>query len=173
MDDIDNLNSLAIKYGADKWGKHHYTPYYATLFENRKKVRKVIEMGTGEGASLYMWRDFFPRAMIYGADIDPTRVTSVLSRMKIIGCDQSKEGDLIHLIHKTGNDIDLFVDDGSHLPQDQLFTCLTVMPMLRKDAIYVIEDVADPTIKDHILEYKCSLIRVGKRYDDQLIICRK
>lgn len=171
---MNNLDKLALKYRADKWGKHNYTPVYFDIFGARiNTVKKVVEIGTGEGASIAMWADFFPYAKIYGADIDPQRVTlKPQARIEIIGCDQSKEQDLINLVARTGINVDLFVDDGSHLPQDQLFTCLTVMPYLSKKVIYVIEDVADSTIVDHLNEYNVELVRVGKRYDDQLVIVR-
>ena len=171
---MNDLDTLALKYSADKWGKHHYTPVYYDIFKARRNtVKKVIEIGTGEGASIAMWADFFPYARVYGADIDPKRVTlKSHSRIEIIGCDQSKEQDLINLVARSGTNIDLFVDDGSHLPQDQLFTCLTVMPYLSKKTVYVIEDVADPSIVNHLNEYGCQTIKVGKRYDDRLVIVR-
>src|SRR5260221_5176203 len=89
------LCKLAYKYGTDKCPqlKHCYTPYYHQLFKGRQKtVKKVLELGIGyyktikeqeavydrklkryyqKGASLKMWRDFFPNAQIFGADIQP------------------------------------------------------------------------------------------------------
>ena len=173
---MNELDKLAIKYGADKWGKHHYTPVYYDLFKDRKEtVRKVIEMGTGEGASLFMWNDFFPIAQIYGADIDPKRVTLPLiyPRIIITKCDQTSMDDLIDLLNLTDSDIDLFVDDGSHKPEDQIYTCLQILPSLDKGAIYVIEDVADPSISEKLKRYNPEVIKVGKRYDDRLIIIKK
>ena len=81
---MTELCDLAYKYGSDKCPqiKHHFTEWYYQEFVSRKEsVRKVVEIGIGElgienpanckiGASLYMWRDFFPNAMIYGIDID-------------------------------------------------------------------------------------------------------
>lgn len=164
---------LALKYGADKWGKHHYTPVYYDLFKDkREKVKKVVEIGTGEGASMKMWRDFFPKAKIYGADIDIKRVPEIYSRMSLVSCDQTKESDLKNLLKETGKNINLFVDDGSHKPEDQVFTCNKLMPLLKKGVIYVIEDVADPSITKQLDAWDWELVRVGKRYDDQLIIVR-
>ena len=173
---MNDLDKLAIKYGADKWGKHHFTPVYYDLFKNRQKtVKKVIEMGTGEGASLAMWNDFFPNAEIYGADIDPKRVTLPLiyPRITITKCDQTSQDDLIDLLNLTDSDIDLFVDDGSHKPEDQIFTCLQILPSLDKGAIYVIEDVADPSIAEKLKRYNPEVMKVGKRYDDRLIVIKK
>lgn len=169
---MDKLTELAKKYKADKWGKHHYTPIYFDLFKD-KQVKKVIELGAGEGASLRMWRDFFPEAQIWGADNQPNRIFQE-KRISVLFVDQTIEDDLINLIHFTGSDIDLFIDDGSHKPEDQVFTCLKVFPLLNKGTAYVIEDVADPTIVDRLpAKWKATLLRVGKRYDDQLVIIQK
>ena len=171
---MDNLTSLAIKYKADKWGKHHYTPVYYNLFKDRRdSVKKVIEIGTGEGASLFMWRDFFPHATIYGADNDKVRATRDYGeRIVPILCDQTSQNALQRLLKITDVSIDLFVDDGSHKPEDQVFTFLEIFPKLTKGAMYVIEDVANERIIN-IMQNKCYMLTVGSRYDDRLIICQK
>lgn len=170
---MNDLDKLAIKYGADKWGKHHYTPVYFDLFKDRRQtVKKVVEIGAGEGASLFMWQDFFPNAKIYGGEIDPNRCF-ISNRIKIKQCDQTSQDDLIDFINLTDSDIDLFVDDGSHEPEDQLFTCLQIFPGLDKGAIYVIEDVADVSIVEKLKRYNPWIIEVGKRYDDRLIVIIK
>lgn len=170
---MDLLTDLAIKYKADKWGKHHYTPIYFDLFQDKRdSVKKVLEIGAGEGASLRMWKDFFPNAMIYCGEIDINRVF-IEDRIRIIKCNQSFSDDLFKLISLTGRYIDLFVDDGSHKPEDQIETCLIVMPMLKQDVIYIIEDVADDKVIDSLKQfYDCEVKKVGDRYDDKLIIVR-
>lgn len=170
---MDELTNLAIKYGTDKWGKHKYTPYYHKLFKGMKKyVKKVVEVGAAEGAGLRMFREYFPNAMIYGAEIDKKRIFKE-DRIEVIECDQSKVKDLAKLLDKTGFDIDIMIDDGSHKPKDQVLTALTVLPLIKKEAIYVIEDVADPTILEYFEDdYACEIVKLSKRYDDRLLIIR-
>lgn len=156
------LCKLAFKYGSDKRihrGKHSYTQYYYKLLKGiRNKVKKVLEIGIGEkAASLRMWQDFFPNAKIYGADYRESFLINA-SRIESILCDQRRGNHLKNLIEKTGPDIDLVIDDGSHRPRDQVFTCLTLMPLLKKDAIYVIEDVDDHSITERLTQYD---VRVG------------
>jgi len=179
---MDKLSKLGLKYGTDKIGKHNYLLVYYNLFKNRREsVGKVIEMGIAEGASLAMWNDFFPNAMIYGADIQPERVTLELKypRIQIQKCDQSSQSDLIELLNETGSDIDLFIDDGSHKPEDQLFTALRLLEILDKGVVYIIEDVKSIGVAVAIQEalryndYKVEIIECGKRYDDRLVICQK
>ena len=172
---MDKLTELAIKYKTDKWGKHHYTPHYYEMFRNnskRRRVKKVLEIGVGEGAGLRMFRDFFPNAMIYAADNKVGRLFKE-NRIKVFLCDQSKGHDLIYLFGNVGLDMDLVIDDGSHKPKDQVYTCMSVMPRLKKDCIYVIEDVADISILEPISKiYSTNTIECGERYDDRLIVVK-
>ena len=173
------LCELAFKYRSDKCpqrGKHTYTPYYYNLLRRRRNsIKKVLEIGIGwKAASLKMWRDFFPNAQIYGADyrkdllVKQDRIDSVL-------CDQRRSTHLQSLINKIGPDIDLVVDDGSHRPHDQVFTCLTLMPLLNKKVIYVIEDVADPGIVNKLRNYDVEIPFIEqprKRYDNRLVVVK-
>lgn len=168
------LCKIAYKYGTDKCPKihHSYTPFYYEFLKNKQQsIKKVLELGVGRptdmvwrrsrhyqmGASLYMWRDFFPNAQIYGADILPETVFRD-DRIETFLCDERKKKDMEALIEKTGSDIDLFIDDGSHATRHQIFACLTLMPLLKKDVIYIIEDVKHPdTLKKALNEYDCYM----------------
>jgi len=148
------LCELAEKYGADKCPQigHQYTPFYYELFKDKRNdIKKVFEFGVGNmrqykfipnytvGASLHMWRDFFPNAQIYGGDIVPESVFKD-ERLETFLCDERDKEQVIELIKKVGEDIDIFIDDASHHVHDQRFLCETVMPLLKKDVIYIIED---------------------------------
>ena len=177
---MDTLTELAIKYNTDKWGKHTYTPYYFDLFKERRNiVKKVLEIGTAEGASLLMWRDFFPNATIYGAEIDPERVKLMegQKRINVIKCDQTSEADLKNVITHTGTDIDIIIDDGSHVLEDQVFSCKTLMPMLQKHVIYIVEDVKlwstlSRSLTKYVLEIPKLIRTRHKRRDNYLVVVR-
>jgi len=165
MGNITPLCKIAYKYGTDKCPQinHSYTPFYYHLLKHRRTtVKKVLELGVGcnksttfmrrrknvdtiIGASLYMWRDYFPNATIYGADKEPESLISD-DRIKTFYCNERNEEDLKNLIRQTGCDIDLFIDDGSHHRRDQLYTCTVLMPLLDKNVTYVIEDVIHPSL---------------------------
>lgn len=186
------LCQLAYKYGTDKCPQieHTYTPFYFELLSGRRQsVKKVLEIGVGNsvdmdhvvklkgsyrlGASLYMWRDFFPNAQIYGADIQPETLFED-KRMKTYLCDQSQKEDLIHLIENTGSDIDLFIDDGSHRLEHQIFTCQILMPLLKKNVIYVIEDVihSRKVVRD-LNQYECWVPQISKQgRNNQLVVVK-
>lgn len=173
------LCELAYKYGTDKCPqlKHSYTPFYHELFKDRREsVKKVVEMGIGyyktiqevaviydgqlkryyqKGASLKMWRDYFPNAQIYGADIAPETLIENERIMSFV-CDETKEEQIVNLINQTGQDIDIFIDDGSHKWHHQAYLAKTVLPLLKKDVVYIIEDVGFPShLRQALKEYEC------------------
>jgi hypothetical protein len=177
----DRLSKLAYKYGSDKCPqiKHTYTPFYYGLLNNKRKlVKKVLEVGIGchktmehvavifdrgekrsyqKGASLKMWRDFFPNAQVYGADIEPEAIF-IDERINTFRCDTRYKPNIEDLIKLTGADIDLFIDDGSHDWRDQIFLAKAALPLLKKDIIYIIEDVGyTQLVIDGLREYKCSV----------------
>ncbi len=186
LNNSDPLSQLALKYLSDKCPqiKHPFTPYYFELLKDkRKSFKKVLEIGIGyremalqwrdyrTGASLLMWRDFFPSAHIYGIDVLPQtlyngrHITSLL-------CDQTNKDDLYKLTSTIGSDIDLIIDDGSHKTADQIFSCLTLMPIINKDIIYIIEDVSEPDkIIDALSQYNCISPNLnGKFKDDHIVV---
>ncbi len=174
---MDELTQLAIKYGSDRHpgSKHSYTPYYCKLFSPRRKsIKKILEIGVGEGKGLRMWREFFPNAFVYGAENMPERIFKE-ERIEVVPCDQTSRENLLELLLTIGTDIDIVIDDASHKPVDQVFTCLTLMQFLGRDVIYIIEDVADPTIVDKLTKYNLEVPELKPkktRYDDRLIIAR-
>ncbi len=143
-----------MKYGADKapWLGHMYTPfYYEYLKPYRNKFKKILEIGVGNnrqvkhlkngvvGASLRMWRDFFPNAMVYGGDVAKECIFED-ERLKTYYCDETKKESIENLIKQTGSDIDLVIDDALHHIHNQMFLFEVLMPLLKKDVIYIVED---------------------------------
>lgn len=148
------LCKLGLKYGADKCPMigHCYTPFYYEFLKDRKyTIKKVLEVGIGNnrqikwipdaviGASIRMWRDFFPNAMVYGADI-AKECFFTDERIETIYCNENSEEDIKKLVEKTGPDIDLVVDDALHHIHTQEFLFRTLMPLLNKGVTYIIED---------------------------------
>ena len=174
---MDKLTQLAIKYGTDKWGKHHYTPVYHEMFKDRRDdIKKLIEIGPAEGAGLFMFRDYFKNAIIVGLEVDHNRVDNLQEIGEPIATfqfDQGEVKDICSYIEEFES-ADIVIDDGSHNPIDQIFTFQAVMPYLKKGATYIIEDVAETDIIGILAtRYYVEVKEVGNRYDDRLIICRK
>lgn len=155
---LTDLCRLAEHHGTDKLGV--YTPFYDLLFRDRReKVLKVLEIGIGTletmshvpeykpGASLRMWKDYFPSAEIYGLDKDLSAVLGISEeRIFTWQADQSSEQSLENVMPSLalGGKFDLIVDDGSHKPEDQLLTFRILSRLLVPHGLYIIEDVSIP-----------------------------
>jgi hypothetical protein len=161
------LCKLADKYGSDKspakrW--HSYTLYYHNLLKSRREdIKSILEIGLGcracfggdrnyenyvDGASLYMWRDYFPRATVYGIDINQNILFNE-DRIKTFYCDQSSVDQLEKLKEEIGP-FDIIVDDGSHILQHQLISAGVLIPSVKPNGFYIIEDVQNTAIDSFI-----------------------
>ncbi len=71
---------------------------------------------------------------------------------------------------------DIIIDDGSHILQDQIKTFHLLKKLMKKNGIYVIEDVNNiDTVKDEFLKLhtNCKIIdlrHIKNRYDDVLVV---
>lgn len=168
--EVTPLCELASYYGSDKVSRHAYTPFYYELLKDRREsVKKVLEIGILEGASLRMWRDFFPNAIIYGADYDVDTLVEE-DRIHSIFADQTDPGTIFEL----GEDFDLIVDDGSHQMITQVMTFHILKRYLARGGIYVIEDVSTPELVQKNLYYaKFEKINFDPDiFDDRLLVYR-
>lgn len=163
------LCELADKYQTDKGGVsttyggcpgdtcHTYTKAYEKLLgEYRHTAMRVLEIGVNAGGSLRMWEEYFEFARISGFDIRP-EVLFNAGRIKCYLADQSNAQSLLNAVYNIHlqPSFDLIVDDGSHELQHQLITMKTLLPFLKPDGLYVIEDVGGihctpRTITDHV-----------------------
>jgi hypothetical protein len=185
---MTELCDLGFKYGTDKCPQysHSYTRIYYDMFKDkRNEIKKVFEFGVGipesmrnipnykPGASLYMWREFFPNAMIYGADISPDAIFKD-DRIETFLCDEMDEKAVTELIKKIGGDIDFFIDDAAHYMDNQEFLCRVAMPLLKKDVVYSIEDVRNSRRMVWRLKrrgYRCEIPEFqSMKYRDGMII---
>jgi lipopolysaccharide biosynthesis glycosyltransferase len=157
IEQISELCVLGKKYNVDKspfFGKHTYTPEYHNLLKDKKNdINKVLEIGIGNiplmspltnnnykpGASLRMWRDYFPKANIIGCDI----LTDVLfneERISTFQTDQNNEISLNKLISNIG-DVDLIIDDGSHIQEHMVTSFKNLWKIIKPNGLYIIEDI--------------------------------
>lgn len=139
--DTDNpLEALGRKYGPTK-RIHYYLPYYwMHLRDIREQVRNVCEIGVQSDRSIRMWEDFFPRATIWGVDIDPKVRAFEGGRRRIRIGDQSDRHFLAALVDEAPGGFDVVIDDASHNMRHQLITFDALFPALTDHGLYVIED---------------------------------
>jgi hypothetical protein len=134
------------------------------------------------GASLRVWRDYFPNATIYGADIDKN-VLFDETRIKTYYVDQLDPESITDMWRDVGvRDFDFMIDDGLHTFEAGSTLFSNSISMLAQHGIYVIEDVYGKDLRKYDeffrqLNYRVefiSLHRVGKALEDNsLVVIRK
>lgn len=141
------LDELAVRFGSDKYGHHHwYTQHYDThLRPLRDQPVRVLEIGIGGcedarsgGESLRMWEQYFRRGLVYGLDICEKKGVESTRIRTLVG-DQSDPRFLDEIGRKYGP-FDVIVDDGSHVNEHVIISFESLFPHLRDEGYYVVED---------------------------------
>jgi hypothetical protein len=166
-DTDDYLATLCERYGSDKgairedghvyaWPAHTYADFYARLFGHcRQTFRAVFECGLGTnnpdlpssmgargrpGASLRVWREYFPNATIVGADVD-RQILFQEERISTYFVDQTNPHSVRALWRQVpAKMFDLMIDDGLHTYAAGICLFENSVERLTKDGIYIIED---------------------------------
>ena len=170
------LASLFVKYGTDKgiWG---YTPFYAALMGSaRFHVRRVLEVGicgyrdipnNVVSASLFVWRDFFPNAHIFGVDVDSRFIFNDQERIHTTQVDaydqDALHAALVHFSHnyRFGDDgrFDMIVDDAVHDPEPQVQLMNQLGEWLLPGGHYFMEDVGPYKLPGNNMEPMLDVIK--------------
>ncbi len=165
-DSRPQLNAICQRFSTDKGSlnprrnDHAYADYYDAIFSrSRDKILNVMEIGIGSnnsdvkgfmgvdaipGASLRVWREYFPNAIIYGADID-ARILFQEERIKTFYVDQTDRKSIQKLwneIQKDGPiEFDLIVDDGLHTMEAASTFLTESLGKLSAGGTYIVEDL--------------------------------
>jgi hypothetical protein len=117
-DGADRLAEIAKKYGTDKINK--YAVYERYLASVRNEPVNFFEIGIGGyddpkagGASLRMWKEYFPAGKIFGLDYHD-KSAHAEDRIRIYKGSQTDEAVLRGIAKDIGR-IDIILDDGSHV----------------------------------------------------------
>lgn len=154
----DILTKLANQHKTDKGTthsfKHSYTPHYHKhLKDFRDSFTKVLEIGIYSGASLFMWRDYFQKAQIYGIDI-MNKENLNGNRITPFQGSQSNRSDLDRFLKSYGGEFDLIIDDGGHHMDQQMISIGVLFKHVKAGGIYILEDLhtSAPTGKDNLFK---------------------
>lgn len=158
----NDLNSLCEKYNSDKHNYLDFMEFYFHSKYQKNAVENILEVGIGTnfldvpssmgedatpGASLRMWREFFPNSNIYGVDIDE-RILFQEDRIITDKVDQNNVEDIEKFKKKFDlkiNSFQLIIDDGHHIFPHNLTFFENTIELLSPDGLYIIEDVNDST----------------------------
>lgn len=142
------LDELAILHGTDKSSRlNAFTEKYAPYLEPRRdEPLTLLEIGVMQGASLRMWHDYFPRALVVGIDVvlEAPGLDGLAPAVRTARVDQSDDAQLRRFaedLRAERGGFDLVIDDGSHLCRHQILSFKTLFPFVKPGGVYFVEDV--------------------------------
>ena len=130
-----------------KWS--NYFDIYEKIFNKYidKKI-KVVEIGIGDGGSLFMWKNFFgKKAKIIGVELNPEAKKLEKFGFKIYNGDQSSQIFWKNFYKKIGK-VDILVDDGGHTNLQQVTTLMESINYINHGGMIVIEDTHTSYMKN-------------------------
>jgi len=139
---VDRVATAAAIVDSDKHYWHRYTETYRNAFAALGDVRRAIEFGVFRGASIRWLAECFPDAEVIGADILP--VQPEWPHGERISYRQIDQGDRLAVAAMLGGitgEVDLIIDDGSHIPQHQASCLAEGMARVRPAGLYILEDI--------------------------------
>ena len=138
--DKNDMKEIGKLYGTDKIHHHGYHRFYPTYIEAyRNKEGAMLEIGIHDKNSVNMWLDYFPKAFIYGIDINFTESDK---RFHIFKADQSLICHLENVKNQINKELFFIIDDGSHIPEHQILTFNYYFEsLLAPGGTYIIEDI--------------------------------
>ncbi len=199
------FESLCDLYGTDKgtggnpktelpWPSHNYSDFYTKLFKDeRSRIKKVFECGIGTnnenvasnmtsrgipGASLRVWKNYFPNAQIFGVDIDKS-ILFEEERISTHFMDQTNEESIRNYWSSLGQDeFDIMIDDGLHTFEAAVELFKNSYGFLKKGGKYIIEDIPIWNAKEYLKYFETqadcvSLIavsRIGLELGDNVLL---
>ena len=174
---LNHLSKIYKKFSApegsgDKGTAHSYIENYYHHRFNKIRLNKlnILEIGVSTGLSLEMWGEYFLNSKIIGVELDNINYKPSNDRIKLIIGDGTDSKTF-----KNIENLDIIIDDGSHIFTDQIFTYAILFERLNKGGIYIIEDVKDIdtigfffkrlNINTKIFDFR----KLKKRHDDVII----
>jgi len=133
---IDDSNKNLIGHGYAKFYELHFN-----YFKN--KEIKLLEIGTWKGASVASFYYYFNKAIIFCLDRN-YKFQFKSNRINFFYCNTRNSDDLKKfedlLINKKSENLDLIIDDASHIYSDILINFKNFFKKVKSGGFYVIED---------------------------------
>jgi hypothetical protein len=165
---------------------HDYLGFYARVFEAyRKQPVRLLEIGVANGASMWLWREYFNMRPFEGVGIDcyhswerSTQLQPELERDPNIKLHWGRNSRNKASYEDLGQ-FDIIIDDGDHSLEGQKRTFDSAWNTLKAGGIYIIEDLQSKELAaelgKHILDKygKTSQVFFGSKYpqrSDDIIV---
>ena len=138
MKKIFRLFKSSKKYSI-KWS-NYFEIYEKVLIKYVNKKITLVEVGVGDGGSLFMWRNFLGnKANIIGIELNPNSKKLEKFGFKIFNGDQSSPNFWKNFYKKVGK-IDVLIDDGGHTNLQQITTLMESIAHIKKGGKIIVED---------------------------------
>ena len=140
---MDMKTIEADGYDTDKAEHTHYLRRYEEYFRPLlDKPVRLLELGIYKGGSLLLWRDYFPRGVIVGLDLNPVTLDDPTGRIRVYQGMQQDTALLDRIAEETAPEgFDVIIDDCSHIGE---LTRLSFWHLfdnhLKPGGLFVIED---------------------------------
>ena len=126
--------------GIWKW-LHYFDIYHRHFARFVGRPVRILEVGIYSGGSLDMWQAYFGKQCeVFGVDIEEACKIYERPNVHILIGDQADRKFWSRVKQDIGP-IDILVDDGGHLPQQQIITLEEMLPHLRPNGVFLCEDV--------------------------------
>ena len=122
-----------------KWS--NYFEIYENILKRfvNKKVT-LVEIGIGDGGSLFMWRKFLgKKAKIIGIELNPEAKKLEKYNFKIFTGDQS-DPHFWKKFYKKNGKIDILIDDGGHTNLQQVTSFMESINHINDNGVIIVED---------------------------------
>ena len=122
-----------------KWN-NYFEIYETSLKKFINKKVTLVEIGIGNGGSLFMWKKFLGnKAKIIGIDLNPDAKKFEKFGFKIFIGDQADPNFWKKFYSKNGK-IDILIDDGGHTNLQQITALMESIENIKNDGLIIIED---------------------------------
>lgn len=126
---------------------HPYTLFYDSLFKSkRNEVLTIGELGILDGASLRMWRDYFPNASLYGFEYNTDLIKKFMDndtneRVTLTTIDVTNKDSIIQSFRNIGVQYDIIIEDTTHQFEDQIRVIENMYSYVKPGGVLIIEDI--------------------------------
>jgi hypothetical protein len=126
--------------GIWKW-KHYFEVYDRHFSKFRNRPVNVLEIGIYSGGSLGMWKSYFGAdCTVYGVDIEESCRAYEAQGVRVFIGDQA-DRNFWRRFKQNAPKIDIVIDDGGHLPLQQLTSFEELFSHLSPGGVYLCEDI--------------------------------
>lgn len=130
----------------DRLHKHPYTAVYNFLFSSiRYNEINVAEIGILDNKSMRCWRDYFPKAHLYGFEWFDNRIEAAKLDKQLntfyYKMNVEDESSITKAFESAGKQYDVIIEDSTHKFEDQIRVAHVAYKYMVPGSILVIEDV--------------------------------